>query len=89
MKLIGTGLAAVARSSPGQGSPRRRTSVKMLNKGADGAMVFEPSFVQAQPGDTVHFVAVDKRPRCREREGCFPDGVRPFRARSAKISTCR
>ena len=30
--------------------------VKMLNKGAAGAMVFEPAMVKVAPGDTVKFV---------------------------------
>lgn len=33
--------------------------IEMKNSGADGAMVFEPGFVKAQPGDTVRFVSVD------------------------------
>ncbi len=33
----------------------------MLNKGLDGGiMVFEPTLVQIEPGDTVKFVAADK-----------------------------
>ena len=34
--------------------------VKLLNKGAAGVMVFEPAFVQIQPGDSVKFVSTDK-----------------------------
>ena len=34
--------------------------VKMLNKGAEGAMVFEPAFVKAAVGDTINFVSTDK-----------------------------
>ena len=34
--------------------------VKMLNKGTEGAMVFEPALVKVEPGDTVKFVATDK-----------------------------
>ena len=34
--------------------------VKMLNKGAEGAMVFEPSLLKIAPGDTVKFLATDK-----------------------------
>ena len=33
--------------------------VEMKNSGAEGAMVFEPGFVKAEPGDTVKFVLVD------------------------------
>lgn len=34
-------------------------TVKELNAGADGSFVFEPGFLHIQPGDSVHFVAVD------------------------------
>lgn len=34
--------------------------VLMLNKGEHGAMVFQPSLIEAAPGDTVTFVPVDK-----------------------------
>ena len=34
--------------------------VQMLNKGADGAMVFEPGFLKIAPGDTVTFIPTDK-----------------------------
>ncbi|HTN33081.1 MAG TPA: pseudoazurin [Marinobacter sp.] len=33
--------------------------VEMKNAGADGAMVFDPGYVKAEPGDTVKFVASD------------------------------
>ncbi len=35
-------------------------TVEMRNSGKDGAMVFEPAFLQVAVGDTVHFVAVDQ-----------------------------
>ncbi|TWH30163.1 hypothetical protein L611_003300000290 [Aminobacter sp. J15] len=34
--------------------------VQMLNKGAKGAMVFEPDFIQVEVGDTVTFIPTDK-----------------------------
>ena len=34
-------------------------TVKELNSGAGGSFVFEPDFLHIQPGDSVHFVAVD------------------------------
>ena len=34
-------------------------TIKMLNNGADGLMVFEPGFVLAQPGDTIIFEPAD------------------------------
>ena len=52
--------------------------VKMLNKGAEGAMVFEPALVKIAPGDTVHFVAVDKGHDVLSIDGMIPDGATPF-----------
>jgi pseudoazurin len=58
--------------------------VKMLNKGAKGAMVFEPDFVKAAVGDTVKFVAVDKGHDVESIKGMLPDGVDPFKGEVSK-----
>ena len=55
--------------------------VKMLNKGESGVMVFEPAFVQAAPGDTIHFVATDKSHNVESIKGMLPDGVEPFKGK--------
>jgi pseudoazurin len=55
--------------------------VQMLNKGESGVMVFEPSLVQVQPGDTVHFVATDKSHDVESVKGMLPDGVEPFKGK--------
>jgi pseudoazurin len=52
--------------------------VKMLNKGAAGMMVFEPSFLKIAPGDTVHFVAADKGHNVMSVEGMIPSGATPY-----------
>ena len=52
--------------------------VKMLNKGAEGVMVFEPSLLEIAPGDTVHFVATDKGHNVLSIEGMSPEGTAPF-----------
>jgi pseudoazurin len=58
--------------------------VKMLNKGAKGAMVFEPDFVKAAVGDTVKFIAVDKGHDVESIKGMLPDGVDPFKGAVSK-----
>lgn len=61
--------------------------VKMLNDNGKGEyMVFEPSYIEAAPGDTVKFVAVDQfhMPRRCPRFG--PKARRHFRANSPKTS---
>ena len=49
--------------------------VKMLNKGAEGFMVFEPSLVKVEPGDTVKFVATDKGHNAETIAGMLPEGA--------------
>lgn len=37
--------------------------------------MFEPAFVQAVVGDTIHFVPTDKGHNAEPIQGMFPDGV--------------
>lgn len=53
--------------------------IHMLNKGADGAMVFEPAFVKVQPGDTVKFVPADKSHNVESIKDMLPEGAEPFK----------
>lgn len=55
--------------------------VQMLNKGTKGAMVFEPDFVQAQPGDTIRFVPTDKSHDAESIKGMLPEGTQPFKGK--------
>ena len=55
--------------------------VQMLNKGEVGTMVFEPSFVQIAPGDTVKFVATDKSHNAESIEGMIPEGAAEFKGK--------
>jgi len=52
--------------------------VRMLNKGAEGLMVFEPSLIKIEPGDTVRFVASDKSHNAETIKGMLPEGATPF-----------
>jgi pseudoazurin len=52
--------------------------VKMLNKGAEGMMVFEPAFSKIAPGDSIHFVATDKGHDVLSIDGMAPEGATPF-----------
>ena len=52
--------------------------VKMLNKGAEGLMVFQPALVKIEPGDTVKFVASDKSHNAESIKGMLPEGAAPF-----------
>ncbi|MDK1385700.1 Pseudoazurin [Ensifer psoraleae] len=55
--------------------------IKMLNKGESGAMVFEPAFVKAAPGDTIRFVPADKGHNVESIKGMLPDGVDKFKSK--------
>jgi pseudoazurin len=52
--------------------------VKMLNKGSEGVMVFEPALVKLAPGDTVKFVAADKGHNVESIDTMLPDGGKAF-----------
>jgi pseudoazurin len=52
--------------------------VRMLNKGTEGVMVFEPALVKINPGDTVKFVASDKGHNVETVDGMLPDGGQKF-----------
>ena len=58
----------------------------MLNKGAEGAMVFEPSLLKITPGDTVKFLATDKTHNAESIAGMIPEGAKNSPARSTKRS---
>ena len=68
--VLGAGIASAA-----------DVEIQMLNKGDNGVMVFQPDFVQVQPGDTVHFIAVDKGHDVENVKGMLPDGVEPFKGK--------
>ena len=50
----------------------------MLNKSADGIMVFEPSLVRINPGDTVKFIAADKGHNVETVDNMLPEGGKAF-----------
>ena len=61
--------------------------VKMLNKGVEGIMVFEPNVVKVAPGDSVHFVAADKGHNVESIDGMIPEGAAPFKGEMNKDVT--
>ena len=73
--LIGAAAAALM-VTPAMAADR---VVKMLNKGAAGAMVFEPALLKIAPGDSVTFLAVDKVHNAESIAGMVPVGAVPFK----------
>ena len=61
--------------------------VKMLNKGAEGMMVFEPALVKVAPGDTVKFVATDKGHNAETIKGMLPADATPFLGKNGEDIT--
>ena len=55
--------------------------VHMLNKGEAGTMVFEPAFVKAEPGDTIHFIPTDKSHNVEAIKEILPEGVEVFKSK--------
>ncbi len=58
--------------------------VHMLNKGADGAMVFEPALTKVAVGDTVTFIPTDKSHNVETIKGMLPDGAEPFKGKASE-----
>ena len=52
--------------------------VKMLNKGEEGKMIFEPSFIKAQVGDNIIFLPTDKGHMAASIKGLIPEGAKKF-----------
>ena len=55
--------------------------VHMLNKGESGTMVFEPAYVKAEPGDTIHFIPTDKSHNVEAIKDILPEGVEVFKSK--------
>ena len=53
-------------------------TVKMLNAGAGGTMIFEPAVIKISKGDTIHFKATDLSHNSASIEGMIPEGAAPW-----------
>lgn len=58
--------------------------VKMLNKGENGSMVFEPAFLEVAPGDTVTFIPTNKGHNAESIKGMLPEGAEKFKSKLSK-----
>lgn len=81
MKKLVALVAGVAMAGFASTALAAEYQVLMLNKGAKGAMVFEPDFVQAAIGDTIRFVATDKSHNAETIKGMLPDGAAAFKGK--------
>jgi len=71
-------LGTVALLLLGAAAGAAEIEVKMLDKGTEGVMVFEPALVKIAPGDTVKFVATNKGHNVETIKGMLPEGAEPF-----------
>lgn len=55
--------------------------VRMLNRGADGAMVYEPDHLRIAPGDTVRFLPTQAGHNTASIAGLLPDGAVAFKSK--------
>ncbi len=76
-KMMMLATAAVLMTVVG-GAFAAEIEVKMLNKGAEGAMVFEPALIKVAPGDTVKFISTDKGHNAETIKGMLPADATPF-----------
>jgi len=74
-RLIAAGLVALLLAPA---ASAENHDVRMLNRGEDGAMVFEPAFIRAEPGDTVTFLSTDRGHNAENIAGMLPEGVEAF-----------
>ena len=66
------------------GATAAEVEVKMLNRGTEGVMVFEPALIKVELGDTVKFVATDKGHNAETIKGMLPDGAATFAGKNGE-----
>lgn len=55
--------------------------VKMLNRGTEGAMVYEPDHLRIAAGDTVRFLPTMSGHNAASVPGLLPQGAQPFKSK--------
>ncbi|WP_242123723.1 pseudoazurin [Sphingobium sp. Sx8-8] len=76
--ILRIGAAALLALAP-LSAQARDIIVHMKNQGAEGAMVFEPSFVKAAVGDTIHFKPSDPSHNAESLPAMLPAGAVPMK----------
>ena len=66
------------------GATAAEVEIRMLNKGTEGMMVFEPALAKVAPGDIVKFVATDKGHNAETIKGMLPEGATIFAGKSGE-----
>ena len=76
--------AAVLAVSFGMAASAADFEVHMMNKGKDGAMVFEPSAIKIAKGDTITFIPTDKGHNAESIKDLIPAGATPFKGKMSE-----
>lgn len=84
MRIQIIGLSLVLATTLAMPVAAEEFEIKMLNKGADGSMVFEPNFIKASVGDTIKFTPTDKGHNVESIKGMLPEGVKKFKSKFNK-----
>ncbi len=82
-------LAAVALLASPLPAAAKEIIVHMKNQGAEGSMVFEPSYVKAAPGDTVRFLPTNPSHNAETMSNMLPAGVTPVKGAMNKEMTLK
>jgi pseudoazurin len=86
--LLSAAFAAAMLGLAPAGANAAEHTVKMLNDNGKGEfMVFEPSFVEAAPGDTIKFVATDQFHNAETLPEIWPEGAARFKGELSKDVT--
>ena len=78
--------AALAMASPAAAANH---TVKMLNSGPGGAMVFSPALIKVAPGDTVTFEPTHPTHNAESINGMIPAGAAGFKGALSKPLTVK
>lgn len=81
--LLAVALLAVASAS----AQAAEVTIKMLNNGPGGMMVFDPPFAKIAPGDSVKFLATDKGHNVETIKNMAPEGAAPVKGALGKDET--
>ncbi|MEG2046232.1 MAG: pseudoazurin [Comamonas sp.] len=81
LTTFGLGCCAAMAALAAMNAHAETFEVKMLNRGPHGAMVYEPEFIQAAPGDTLQFRASSNGHDAVSIAGMAPAGTTAFRGK--------
>ncbi|MEO6396192.1 MAG: pseudoazurin [Devosia sp.] len=81
MQLLRGLLAATAIAAFAPSAHAANFEVHMMNKGAAGAMVFEPALTKIAVGDTVTFIPADKGHNAETIPDMLPEGAEAFKGK--------